>query len=76
MEAFYTLAPKISVNKELGASMLATTNDYGGSVDLATAKLISEIGSKSEARHGSHEDMLAFISGGKNLSSVSTSKKQ
>ena len=46
MNAFYTLSPKIAVNKELGASMLVTTNDYGGNIDLATAKLISEIGEK------------------------------
>ncbi len=65
MNAFYTLAPSVSTNKELGASMLATTNDYGGSVDLATAKLISDIGGKQK---GGHRDaVLAAIGTGRSV---------
>jgi hypothetical protein len=68
MGAFHALAPGISTNKELGASMLVTTNDYGGNVDLATAKLISEIGSKSAGQKGRQEELLSFVSSGSKLS--------
>jgi len=68
MSAFYTLAPKASINKELGSSMLATTNDYGGNVDLATAKLISEIGDKSGRQgNGKKEEILSFVTTGRGL---------
>jgi len=68
MSAFYTLAPKAATNKELGSSMLVTTNDYGGNVDLATAKLISDIGSKSENIGNKTDEVLGFITTGKSLS--------
>ncbi len=71
MNAFYTLAPKIATNKELGASMLVTTNDYGGNIDLATAKLISEIGAKSRDGKGvgKNDEVLAFVGAGKTVTS-------
>ena len=68
MNAFYALAPRVSTNKELGASMLLTTNDYGGNVDLATAKMISEIGDKSHKQDNSTNDVISFINTGRNLS--------
>lgn len=67
MNAFYTLSPKIAVNKELGASMLVTTNDYGGNIDLATAKLISEIGEKASKQKKNKEEILSFVSTGSSL---------
>lgn len=66
MDAFYALAPRAAVNKELGSSMLATTNDYGGNVDLATAKLLSDIGRSSNSG-GSREAILASINTGTNV---------
>jgi len=71
MGAFYTLAPKVAINKELGTSMLVTTNDYGGNIDLATAKLISEIGSKSSEQGGGNRDeIIGFVQAGKKLADV------
>jgi len=66
MGAFYTLSPKMAVNKELGASMLATVHDYGGSIDLATAKLISETGEKrSKQKNGT--EVLEFLNASSSL---------
>jgi hypothetical protein len=67
MNAFYTLAPSVATNKELGSSMLVTTNDYGGNVDLATAKLIADIGSKSEGQAKKQEEILSFVSSGRSI---------
>ena len=66
MDAFHTLAPKMAVNNELGSSMLLTAHDYGGNIDMATAKLIAETGSKSGSQ-GHREEVLGFISGGKSF---------
>ncbi len=68
MNAFYALAPRVAINKELGTSMLVTTNDYGGNVDLATAKLIADIGAKTESPSKRQEEVLAFIGAGSSLS--------
>lgn len=72
MNSFYTLAPRVAVDKELGASMLATTNDYGGTVDLSTAKLVSDIGGRSSG--GKQEEVLNFISAGTNASKLGLKK--
>lgn len=66
MGAFYTLSPKIAVNKELGSTMLSTVHDYGGNIDLATAKLIAETGEKTSKQNGG-TDMLAYIGKGSAL---------
>ncbi len=60
MGAFYTLSPKMATNKELGATMLSTVHDYGGNIDLATAKLISETGEK-RSKQNTGMDVLEFL---------------
>lgn len=67
MDAFHTLSPKISVNKELGSTMLMTAHDYGGNIDLATAKMVADTGAKSGGA-GHRDEILGYISGGKTLS--------
>jgi hypothetical protein len=67
MNAFYALAPSVATNKELGSSMLVTTNDYGGNVDLATAKLIADIGHSSGKKESKNDEVLAFITAGRNV---------
>lgn len=63
MGAFYTLSPKIATNKELGASMLSTVHSYGGNIDLATAKLISEVGEKTSRQHND-SDVFQYMNTG------------
>jgi len=48
--AVYTLSPKMAGSKELMADAIYQIHQYGGNVDLATAKIIAEInkGSKSD----------------------------
>lgn len=65
MDAFHTLSPKAATNKELGSSMLLTANEYGGNIDLATAKMIGSI--NSSGKSGGHDDLMSFISGGRSL---------
>lgn len=48
MHAFYTLSPKMAKNKVLASTMLTTTHNYGGNIDLATAKTIAETGHRAE----------------------------
>ena len=62
MGAFHTLSPKLSVNKELGSTMLATVHDYGGNIDLATAKMIADTGSKIGGK--SQSEVLGYLSAG------------
>lgn len=68
MGAFHTLSPKMSVNNELGSTMLATVHDYGGNIDLATAKLIAETGEK-RSKQNSGTDVLGYIGAGSSLTS-------
>jgi len=58
MNTFYSLAPHIAKDEGLATSMLTTVHNYGGDVDLATAKMISEIGHKSKHDKGSVSDGL------------------
>ena len=48
--AVYTLSPRMSNSKELMADAIYQIYQYGGNVDLATAKIIADInrGSKSD----------------------------
>jgi len=48
--AVYTLSPRMADNKELMADAIYQIHQYGGNVDLATAKIIADInrGSKTE----------------------------
>lgn len=66
MNSFYTLSPSIATNKELGASMLSTVHDYGGNIDMATAKIIAETGNKAGAKHNESE-LLNYISTGRSI---------
>lgn len=54
MEAAHTISPKIAKNKVLSASYLKTVNDFGGNVDLSTAKMLSDI-NKNTASGNSDE---------------------
>lgn len=47
MNSLHSISPNISTDKGLASTVLSTVNSYGGSMDLATAKLLSEIGHKS-----------------------------
>lgn len=67
MKAFYSLAPSISTNKELGASMLLMAKNYGGHIDMATAKLIAETGHKSGNGSGHGEAMINFMATGRSM---------
>ena len=73
MDAFHTLSPKIAVNKELGASMLMTAHDYGGNIDIATAKMISDTGNRSGER-SSRDEIMGFINSGSGLINSSKGK--
>ncbi len=75
MNSFYTLAPQAAVDKELGSSMLATTNDYGGTVDLATAKLVSDINGRSSGR-GSTEEILGFVNAGSSMTKLDQKRQE
>lgn len=72
MGAFYTLSPKLSVNKELGSTMLATVHDYGGNIDLATAKMIADTGSKVGSK--SQSEVIGYLSAGSSLRSKGSRK--
>ena len=70
MKAFYALSPNIATNRELGASMLQMAKNYGGNIDMATAKMIAEAGAKSGgSNHG--ETVLNFMSGGRSYGNSS-----
>jgi hypothetical protein len=58
MNSFYKLAPHLAKDKGLATSMLSTVHNYGGDIDLATAKIIAEIGHKSKKDKGSVSDRL------------------
>jgi len=66
MDAFHTLSPKISVNKELGSTMLMTAHDYGGNIDMATAKMIADTGSNSGAQ-GHKDDVISYLKAGQSF---------
>jgi len=69
MDAFHTLSPSIATNKELGSTMLMTAHDYGGNIDMATAKMISDTGSKAGGR-SNKDEILSFVNAGKTFSGV------
>lgn len=48
IESIYSLAPSMAKDKGLSATALQTVQRYGGNIDLATAKILSEIGDKSK----------------------------
>lgn len=48
MESIHALAPSMAKDKGLSATALQTVHRYGGNIDLATAKILSEIGEKSK----------------------------
>ncbi len=66
MGAFNTLSPNIATDKALGASMLNTVHSYGGNLDLATAKLIADIGDKSGSKNNKGV-MGEYIGSGANI---------
>ncbi len=66
MKAFYALAPSISTNKELGSSMLLMAKNYGGNIDMATAKMIADAGAKSGGS-GHGEAMISFMTSGRSM---------
>ena len=69
LRTFYTLAPHIATDKKLGTSMLYTVNSYGGNIDLATAKLLAEIGEKREKqRPRATDEMIMLVNSGRGLS--------
>lgn len=51
MNSFYTLSHHLTNDKGIATSMLSTVNNYGGDIDLATAKLIAETGHRSKRDH-------------------------
>ncbi len=75
MNSFYTLAPRAATDHELGASMLATTNDYGGTVDLSTAKLVTDLNGRSGGQ-GSGDEILNFIGAGTNMSKLDQKRQE
>jgi hypothetical protein len=58
MNSFYRLAPHLTKDKGLATSMLSTVHNYGGNLDLATAKIIAEMGHRSKKDKGSASDGL------------------
>ena len=72
MGAFHTLSPKLSVNKELGSTMLATVHDYGGNIDLATAKMIADTGNKVGSK--SQSEVIGYLSAGSSLRGKDSSR--
>lgn len=58
MNTFHSLAPNMAKDEGMATSMLTTVHNYGGDVDLATAKIISEIGHKAKRDKFSTADQL------------------
>ena len=50
MDSFYTLSKEMTKDKGLASSMLSTVHNYGGDLDLATAKMIAETGNKATSK--------------------------
>ena len=63
VEAIYTLSPRMAQSKELVADALYQIYQYGGNIDLATAKIIADInkGSKSD-------NNIPYIAAGNSIS--------
>lgn len=48
MHSLYALAPEVARDKGMASSMMNTVHNYGGEIDLATAKIVSEVGHRAK----------------------------
>jgi hypothetical protein len=67
LDAYHTLSPRLASNKELASSMLVTTHNYGGNIDLATAKLIADAGDKANRQSNNSNEIVQIIGAGSNF---------